>query len=57
MIKGAGMNLEEWLQSLKLSQYAGVMAEQAIDLDVLPEITEADLIAMGIPLGDRKRML
>ena len=31
--------------------------ENAIDTDVLPELTEGDLEKLGIPLGDRKRLI
>ena len=31
--------------------------QNAIDTDVLPELTEGDLETLGIPLGDRKRLI
>ena len=31
--------------------------KNAIDTDVLPELTEGDLEKLGIPLGDRKRLI
>jgi class 3 adenylate cyclase/predicted ATPase len=46
-----------WLGELGLSQYATVFAENAIDISVLPDLTEADLEKMGVLLGHRKRML
>jgi class 3 adenylate cyclase/predicted ATPase len=48
---------EAWLEGLGLGKYARVFAEQAIDSDVLADLTDADLEKLGIPLGDRKRML
>ena len=46
-----------WLDGLGLAQYAPVFAESAIDLDILPDLTEADLEKLGVALGDRKRLL
>ena len=46
-----------WLDGIGLAQYANVFAENAIDLDVLPDVTEADLEKLGVPLGHRKRIL
>jgi len=51
------MNVGEWLQSVGLGQYESAFIESAIDIDVLPELTEADLEKLGIPLGDRKRLI
>jgi class 3 adenylate cyclase len=51
------MDLEDWLRSLGLAQYGAVFRENAVDGDVLPELTEGDLEKLGIPLGDRKRMM
>ena len=48
---------ELWLDGLGLGKYARVFAEQAIDADVIPDLEDADLEKLGIPLGDRKRML
>jgi predicted ATPase/class 3 adenylate cyclase len=46
-----------WLEKLGLAQYAPVFAKNVIDTDVLFDLTEADLEKLGIPLGDRKRLL
>jgi len=51
------MNVGEWLQGLGLGQYESAFIESAIDTDVLPELTEGDLEKLGIPLGDRKRLI
>jgi predicted ATPase/class 3 adenylate cyclase len=51
------MNLGGWLRNLGLGQYEAVFIENAIDFDVLPELTEGDLEKLGMPLGDRKRIL
>jgi class 3 adenylate cyclase/predicted ATPase len=49
--------LEGWLAGLGLGRYAEAFAAQAIDLDVLADLTESDLERLGLPLGDRKRLL
>jgi len=49
--------VEQWLSELGLSQYATAFTENAIDWDVLTDLTEHDLESMGIRLGDRKRLL
>ena len=51
------MSVGEWLQSLGLGQYELAFIESAIDIDVLPELAEGDLEKLGIPLGDRKRLI
>jgi class 3 adenylate cyclase/tetratricopeptide (TPR) repeat protein len=50
-------DLDRWLEGLGLGRYAEVLAESAIDFDILPELTESDLEKLAIPLGDRKRLL
>jgi Adenylate and Guanylate cyclase catalytic domain/SAM domain (Sterile alpha motif) len=51
------MDLGGWLRGLGLGQYEAAFRESEIDADVLPELTEADLEKLGIPLGHRKRLL
>ena len=46
-----------WLEGLGFAHYVSIFAEHAVDIDVLFELTEADLERLGLPLGDRKRML
>jgi predicted ATPase/class 3 adenylate cyclase len=50
-------DIAEWLNGLGLEQYAVAFADNRIGLDVLPDLTEADFENIGIPLGDRKRLL
>jgi class 3 adenylate cyclase len=50
-------NVVQWLESVGLSQYAELFHRNEIELDVLPELTEADLEKLAIPLGTRKRLL
>ncbi len=51
------MDIGGWLRTLGLGQYEPAFIENAIDTDVLPELTEGDLEKLGIPLGDRKRLI
>jgi class 3 adenylate cyclase/tetratricopeptide (TPR) repeat protein len=51
------MDVGGWLRSLGLERYEPAFIENAIDGDVLPELTEDDLEKLGIPLGDRKRLI
>jgi class 3 adenylate cyclase/tetratricopeptide (TPR) repeat protein len=46
-----------WLEAQGLGKYAEVLAENDVDLDVLPELTDADLRVLGVSLGYRKRLL
>lgn len=47
----------EWLARLGLGQYAERFAENAIDVSVLPHVTDQDLKEVGIPLGHRRKIL
>ena len=51
------MDVGAWLRDLGLGQYESVFRESEIEADVLPELTEADLEKLGLPLGPRKRIL
>src|SRR2546430_7366511 len=66
MIAGMGMapgretslsGIAAWLDGLGLGNYATIFVENAIDLDVLPDLNETDLKRLGVALGDRKRIL
>ncbi len=46
-----------WLTEIGLESYASVFAQNEVDFDVLASLTEADLQALGLPLGARKRLL
>lgn len=50
-------DVARWLDDLGLGRYATQFAENAIDLEVLPELVEADLEKLGVLLGHRKKML
>jgi predicted ATPase/class 3 adenylate cyclase len=51
------MDVGEWLRKLGLGRYERVFIENAIDSDVLRELTEDDLEKLGLALGDRKRVI
>jgi class 3 adenylate cyclase/predicted ATPase len=47
-----------WLAEQGFGKYAEAFASNDIDVDVLPELTDADLKELGVAsLGDRKRLL
>ena len=50
------MVIGEWLRRIGLGQYEAKFQEHEIDLDVLPDLTEADLRRLGLPLGPRRRL-
>ena len=49
--------ISDWLDKLGLGQYALRFAENAIDLGVLPELTDQDFDRLGVLLGHRRKML
>jgi class 3 adenylate cyclase/tetratricopeptide (TPR) repeat protein len=49
--------LREWLEARGLGRYADALLAQDIELDILSELTDADLTAAGLPVGARKRLL
>ena len=51
------MTVDAWLRELGLQRYEALFTQNAIDSDVLPDLTETDLEKLGIPLGDRKRII
>ena len=51
------MDLAVWLRSLGLEQYEAVFRENAIDVSVLPDLTDQDLEKLGVLLGHRRKLL
>lgn len=50
--------LDAWLRALGLEQYGPAFAAHAIDLALLPQLTDADLKEIGVAaLGHRKKLL
>ena len=50
-------DLNNWLEKLGLGKYADVFAENDVDFEVLPELTEPDLRELGLSLGHRRKLL
>jgi class 3 adenylate cyclase/tetratricopeptide (TPR) repeat protein len=53
----AGLDVRAWLRTLGLESYEEAFRANAIDADVLCDLTEADLERLGVLLGHRKKML
>ena len=51
------MNVAQWLNAIDLGEYEALFREHAIDAEVLPELTDADLEKFGVPFGHRKRLI
>jgi class 3 adenylate cyclase/tetratricopeptide (TPR) repeat protein len=51
------LDIGEWLEDLGLGQYRALFSDQAIDSDVLPDLTDDDLARLDMPLGHRKKLL
>src|SRR2546428_6866368 len=49
--------LREWLKELGLEQYAGVLADNDIDFEILSDLTESDLEKLGLSLGHRRKLM
>ena len=49
--------IDQWLEELGLGRYAAVFADNDIDFDVLPDLNDKDLAALGVSLGHRKKLL
>src|SRR5690242_1726339 len=47
----------KWLAEVGLGTYEDVFAANKIDFDVIHLVSDADLRELGLPLGDRKRLL
>ena len=50
-------DLASWLEAIGLSKHLELFREHSLDLDVVLDLTEKDLLVLGLPLGDRKRFL
>jgi len=50
------MDIANWLRGLGLGQYEATFRDNAIEPDILADLTETDLEKLGIPLGHRKRL-
>lgn len=50
-------DITKWLEQLELGEYAGAFTDNAIDANVLADLSEADLEKIGVKLGHRKKLL
>jgi SAM domain (Sterile alpha motif) len=51
------VRIAQWLERQGLAHYAQAFEEHNIGFDVLPELGDEDLKELGVPVGDRKRLL
>ena len=51
------MDIAAWLRELGLDRYEPAFRENEIDAEVLPDLTESDLSALGLPIGPRRKLL
>ena len=51
------ISIAGWLSSLGLAEHLKRFAENAIDADVLVDLTDDDLKELGVPLGHRRKMM
>ena len=51
------MNVAQWLNAIGLGQYEANFRDNKIDFDVLADLSDGDLQELGVPLGDRRRLL
>jgi class 3 adenylate cyclase len=52
------MDIAEWLRGLGLAQYENAFRENAIDVEVLRDLTADDIKELGVtPIGHRRRLL
>ena len=51
------MDVAAWLRGLGLERYATAFQDAEITPETLPELTDADLRELGLPLGPRKVLL
>ncbi len=55
--RGHVTGIQDWLERLGLEKYAAVFAEHEITLEVLPDLTEADIDRLALPTGPRRRLM
>lgn len=50
-------DIRQWLEQRGLGEYAELLVENEVGIEVLPELQEADLEKIGFALGPRKKLL
>ena len=51
------MDIGGWLRELGLGQYEQLFRDNAIDTEILSELTDSDLERLGVLLGHRRKLL
>lgn len=57
MTSKSSSDLGKWLEELSLGKYRKIFEQQSINFDILEELTDEDLQAIAVSMGDRKRLL
>ena len=55
--RGLNLDIDGWLRRIGLEQYAQTFRDNAIDADVLRDLTDDHLRELGLPLGVRLKLL
>src|SRR5271170_7129863 len=55
--RGLDLDIDGWLRGIGLEQYAQTFRDNAIDADVLCDLTDEHLRELGLPLGARLKLL
>ena len=55
--RGLNLDIDGWLRGIGLEQYAQTFRDNAIDADVLCDLTDEHLRELGLPLGARLKLL
>jgi class 3 adenylate cyclase/tetratricopeptide (TPR) repeat protein len=50
-------DLASWLEAIGLSKHLELFRQHSLDLDIVLDLTEKDLLTLGLPMGDRKRFI
>jgi class 3 adenylate cyclase/predicted ATPase len=50
-------DLRNWLEMHNLGALTGLLTENEVDLEILPELGDSDLASIGLALGPRKKLL
>ena len=53
----AMQQIADWLEKIGMSEYAERFAENDIDVEVLPELTDTDFDRLGVSIGHRRKLL
>jgi len=49
--------ITQWLAAIGEAKYAKLLISQEISLDMLPDLTEDDIMELALPVGPRRRIL